>query len=359
MDVREPLSELDLATTLEVLSAGAMVFDREGKLLMMNRRGLDMLGFGSVAEAIDEHEGRKRRVRVMTLDGCPVEHPEAIVFRALTGKTIIWDFELVVPCEGRPQMVLRADVSPLLDRNGQVIGAIKLIRDVSAEYELSQRRNEFVRVAMHELRTPSTVLRLHAKRLTQAGAAWPAAVSASVEAVDRATRRIETLSVKLEDIATIAAGRPIPIQPSALHLDALVADVVKSLKPEQSARVHTRAAPAPVFADATRLREVLEALLDNALRYSESPAIVEVDVGQHDGQVELSVADHGVGIPEAKQQHVFEQFYRAHVDTPFDRGGLGASLYLADQIMKRHGGRIWFESKERQGSTFHLALQAA
>jgi signal transduction histidine kinase len=107
-----------------------------------------------------------------------------------------------------------------------------------------------------------------------------------------------------------------------------------------------------------RLREVLEALLDNALRYSDATSTVEVEVGESDGHVELSVADHGVGIPEAKQPHLFEQFYRAHVDTPFDRGGLGASLYLADQIMKRHGGRIWFESKERQGSTFHLALQA-
>jgi signal transduction histidine kinase len=359
MDARQPLSELDLATTLEVLSSGAMVFDRQGNLLMVNRRGLNMLGFGSLAEMIAEHKGRTRRIRIMDLDGCPVEHPEALVFRALAGKTFVQDFELVVPCGGRPQMVVRVDVSPLLDRNGQVIGAIKLIRDVSAEYELTQRRQEFVRVAMHELRTPTTVLRLHAQRLLQAGAAWPAAVCASVEAVDRATRRIETLSVKLEDIATIAAGRPIPIQPSALHLEALVADVVKSLKPEQSARVHTSAAPAPVCADPTRLREVLEALLDNALRYSEAPATVEVDVRQRDGQVELSVADHGIGIPEAKQQHLFEQFYRAHVDTPFDRGGLGASLYLADQIMKRHGGRIWFESKERQGSTFHLALRAA
>jgi signal transduction histidine kinase len=200
---------------------------------------------------------------------------------------------------------------------------------------------------------------LHAQRLLQAGAAGTAPVHASVEAVDRATRRIETLSVKLQDIATIAAGLPIPIQPSALRLDALVADVVKSLKPEQSARVHTKAAPAQVCADPTRLREVLEALLDNALRYSEAPSSVEVEVGECDGHVELSVADHGIGIPEAKQHHLFEQFYRAHVDTPFDRGGLGASLYLADQIMKRHGGRIWFESKERQGSTFHLALRAS
>jgi signal transduction histidine kinase len=358
MDPREPLFELDLATTLEVLASGAMVFDQRGKLLMANQRCLNMLGFQSLAELIDEHDGRTRRIRILSMDGLPMAHPQRLVQRALAGKTLVVDFERIDQCDGRPQMIFRVDVSPLLDRTGRVIGAIKLIRDVSTEYELTRRRHEFVRVAMHELRTPTTVLRLHAQRLLQAEAPWPPPVRGSVEAVDRATRRIETLSVKLEDIATVAAGLPIPIQPSTLHLDALVADVVQSLRPEQAARVQMRAAPAQVWADRTRLREVLEALLDNALRYSDAPATVGVEVDQHDGQVELSVADHGIGIPEAKQSHVFEQFYRAHVDTPFDRGGLGASLFLANQIMKEHGGRIWFESKERQGSVFHLALRA-
>jgi two-component system phosphate regulon sensor histidine kinase PhoR len=83
-----------------------------------------------------------------------------------------------------------------------------------------------------------------------------------------------------------------------------------------------------------------------------------VDVQAREGQVELSVADHGIGIPHAQQPHLFEHFYRAHAGTPFDRGELGASLYLADHIVKQHGGRIWFESAERRGSTFHVAFNA-
>jgi signal transduction histidine kinase len=292
----------------------------------------------------------------MTMEGVTVGHPQGLVQRALAGEAVAEDFERVAPYDGRPQMIIRASVGPLLNRNGEVIGAFKLVRDVTREYELDQRKREFVCVTTHELRTPTTVLRLHAQRLLRAEPMSPASVRACAEGVDRATRRIETLAVKLHDIATVAAGEPIAIQPSTFRLDALVADVVQSLQPDDSSRVRTRAAPAQVRADPTRMREVIEALVDNALRYSEAPASVDVDVGEHDGHVELSVADHGIGIPEAKQRHVFEQFYRAHVDTPYDRGGLGASLYLADQIMKRHGGRIWFESKERHGSTFHLAL---
>jgi PAS domain S-box-containing protein len=357
MDTRKALLELDLATTLEAMRSGAFVYDREGELVAANRQGLQMLGFTSLAEAADESAGRTRRIRVMTLQGVPVECSQRTVRRALDGEAVVEDFERLLPSDGKPQMVIRATVSPILGRDGEVIGAIKLVRDVTVEYELEQRKQEFVRVTTHELRTPTTILRLHAQRLLRTHPVSPASVRASAEAIDRATRRIETLVVKLHDIAIVAAGHPIPIQPSAFRLDALVADVVQSLQPEESCRVHTRAAPAHVCADPTRLREVIEALLDNALRYSEAPAAVDVDVGERDGHVELSVADHGIGIPEAKQHHVFEQFYRAHVDTPFDRGGLGASLYLADQIMRRHGGRIWFESKERHGSTFHLTLE--
>jgi signal transduction histidine kinase len=356
MDVQQLLCELDLISTLEALGTGAMVLNRGAQLVAMNRQALDMIGFGSLAEAIDEHEGRTHRLRIMRLDGLPLD-PHALINRVLAGATIVEDFERLA-LDGSPQLIVRVNASPLLGRNEQIVGVIKLLREVTAEYELRKRRDEFVRVATHELRTPTTVLRLHAQRLLRAQPASAPPLRASIEAVDRATRRIETLAIKLQDIAIIAAGEAIPIKPSSFRLDVLVADVVHSLQPEHTARVHTNTAPAQVTADATRLREVIEALLDNALRYSEAPATVEVDVRPRDGQVEISVADHGIGIPEARQRHVFEQFYRAHVDTPLDRGGLGASLYLAAQIMKLHGGRIWFESKDGQGSTFHLALRA-
>jgi signal transduction histidine kinase len=125
----------------------------------------------------------------------------------------------------------------------------------------------------------------------------------------------------------------------------------------QTSRIHVTTKPAKVRADAMRMRQVVEALLDNALRYSVTPAPVQIDVETSDGIARLSVADHGIGIPRAKQPHLFEQFYRAHTNTPYDRGGLGVSLYFAAQIMKQHGGRIWFESTEGRGSTFHLAFE--
>jgi PAS domain S-box-containing protein len=349
--------EIDVASTLEAMPSGAFLFDARGKLLVVNRQAMRMFGFRSFDEAADETEGRTHALQPVTMQGAPHETP-ALVQRALAGEVSTEDLERVAPLDGKPQRIVRASFAPVVSRDGEIVGVIKITRDVTVEYELARRKDEFVRVSTHELRTPTTVLRLHAQRLLR-GSPTPEGLRASAEAIDRATRRIETLTVKLHDIATVAAGEPIPFQPSAVRLDILVTDVVQSLEPDQARRVRTTTAPAEVCADETRLREVVEALLDNALRYSAAAGSVEVDVRPRDGQVELSVADHGIGIPQAKQPHLFEQFYRAHVNTPFDRGGLGASLYLADRIVKQHGGRIWFESTERRGSTFHVALRAS
>ncbi|MCU1278306.1 MAG: sensor signal transduction histidine kinase [bacterium] len=142
-----------------------------------------------------------------------------------------------------------------------------------------------------------------------------------------------------------------------MSLDAIVADVVAGFDECESRRMHFSSVPASVRGDAKRLRQVIDSVLDNALRYSKAP--VEVAVRANDGVAEVAVVDRGVGIPPAKRAHLFEWFYRAHNGEPFDRGGLGTSLFLADQIMRVHQGRIWFDANPDAGCTFHIALAAA
>jgi PAS domain S-box-containing protein len=349
------VSELDLPSTLEAMDVGVCVFDRRGKPVFVNREARRIFGLANSEEAAVAFDGRARKTRVTTMQGAAV-NPIAYVRRALAGESVREDFERVAPLDGKPQTVVRTCFSPVRSRAGEIIGAVKLAQDVTAMYDLDRRKSEFVRVTTHELRTPATVLRLNAQRLLVSTVPAPEQLRAAAEAIERATRRIEALSVKLTDIATVAMGERIALRRTEFRLDDLVADVARSVEPDQAGRVRTTMVPARVCADCARIREVVEALLDNALRYSDPPASVEVDVVVYNAHVELSVADHGIGIPAAKQPHMFEQFHRAHVDTPFDRGGLGASLYLAAQIIRQHGGRIWFESAERRGSTFHVAL---
>ena len=99
--------------------------------------------------------------------------------------------------------------------------------------------------------------------------------------------------------------------------------------------------------------------MENAVRYSPNGGDIEVEIVSAMADVVLSVHDHGIGIPRAEQQRIFEMFFKATTGVPYDEGGLGIGLFLAREITRRHGGDIWFESEEGEGTTFRLRLPPA
>jgi signal transduction histidine kinase len=114
-----------------------------------------------------------------------------------------------------------------------------------------------------------------------------------------------------------------------------------------------------VEADREHIEQVLANLIDNALRYSPGGGAVEVTVEGREAEAIVSVTDRGIGIPRERQAWVFQRFYRAHTGTPYDYGGMGIGLHISNEIVRRHGGRMWFESEEGRGSTFHFSLPVA
>jgi len=113
-----------------------------------------------------------------------------------------------------------------------------------------------------------------------------------------------------------------------------------------------------VHGDPARLRQLLMVLLDNAVRYSKSKGAIEVKVGRSNGEVTVSVADHGVGIPPEELEGVFERFRRGGNASDMNEEGLGLGLPLAKAIVEAHKGRIRMESRVGEGTTVTIALPA-
>ena len=112
-------------------------------------------------------------------------------------------------------------------------------------------------------------------------------------------------------------------------------------------------------ADRDKLRQVFSILLDNALKYSREGGKVTVGVERKHDTVEVSVADEGIGIPQADQDQIFRKFYRgADAETRVGSGGTGLGLFIARGLVTAMGGRIWVESREGEGSTFAFELPA-
>ena len=243
-----------------------------------------------------------------------------------------------------------------------------VLEDVSELRRLQQIRTEFIDNLSHELRTPLTTVSLLAETLTReaeaAGDAIPRRMRDRIDNIEVETGHLVQMVSELLDLSRIESGGALgALEP--VDLGALATSSVGRLRLFAERQRVTLAtdvgAPLPaVHGDEDRLGQVLINLLHNAVKFSPDGGEVRVSVRAVGDQVEVAVADHGVGIPRAAQARIFERFYKVdRARVRGEAGGTGLGLAIARHIIEQHGGRIWVESTEGIGSTFSFALPAA
>ena len=223
--------------------------------------------------------------------------------------------------------------------------------------EVDKLKDEFISVAAHELKTPVTIMKGYAQALLRTTEDIPLPRCKMLDAINRGADRIDRIIVDLLDVSRLQLGH-LELAKEGIDLPALVEDVrhrLASTTTEHHIRM-VKAVPAVVQGDRDRLEQVLLNLIDNAIRYSPGGGEVDLEVAVRGDEAVVSVRDHGVGIPRAKQARIFERLYRAHTGTPYDYGGMGVGLYISREIITRHGGEMWFESEEGRGSVFQFSL---
>jgi signal transduction histidine kinase len=222
-------------------------------------------------------------------------------------------------------------------------------------------REDFLRIAAHELNTPLTTVlgsaELLQARLGKSDA--PASTNARLLAsIIRQARRQRELIRLLLDFSRLEQGQ-LPLQPAPLDFGALVRQVIAESQPttpDHHLVFHDIEHAVPIHGDAPRLEQVLQNLLQNAIKYSPPDSTIEVYLTLEHGEAVLRLTDQGVGIPVADQARIFDRFYRAGNVTSASSQGFGIGLYIAREIVTRHGGSIGVQSREGQGSTFTIRL---
>ncbi|MBV9232289.1 MAG: MASE1 domain-containing protein [Chloroflexi bacterium] len=226
---------------------------------------------------------------------------------------------------------------------------------------LEQRKDAFISMVSHELKTPLTILQGYGELLSM-----KFAQQGNQEALHHLTKmatQIEKLSeliANLLDISKIQAGK-IALVEEVVDVDLLVQEVVENLQQttcDHQISVEGRA-QREIMGDKERLGQVLTNLIANAIKYSPRQERIIVHLMHTPETLIVSVQDFGIGISKAHQKKVFERFYRVDSDKDRTYPGLGIGLYIAYQIIERHGGKMWVESMEGQGSTFSFSLPLA
>jgi signal transduction histidine kinase len=237
-----------------------------------------------------------------------------------------------------------------------------LLRHAAIEREVARTaaRQEFLTVVSHELKTPVAVIKAYAEVLGRRAelAAWPEQDRRVVERVNEQADRMLAMIEQLLDLRRIEAGT-LPIELGRFDLAALVRRSVETIQATTSKhRLRTDAPPELIVrADRRRIEEVVTNLLENAVKYSPAGGAVAVSLEREGETAHLTVADEGIGIPEAELSRVFDRFYQVGAGT-YSQGhlGLGLGLYIAHEIVTRHGGRVWAQSGPERGATFHVEL---
>jgi signal transduction histidine kinase len=219
-----------------------------------------------------------------------------------------------------------------------------------------QAREEFLATAAHELKTPLAVVKAYAQLMKRRGQGDPSALLV----IERQTDRLARIVQQLLEVSRFRSGVGVELRRERFDLGEVASDVAERMRAVTVDAVRVdRSVAVPVLADPDRIAQVMLNLLENAIRFSPLGGEVEIAVRRKDGDAVVSVRDHGVGIPAERQDRIFERFYRAHAGTSQDYGGLGLGLDVSREIVARHGGRIWFESEQGEGSTFSFSLPLA
>jgi PAS domain S-box-containing protein len=235
-------------------------------------------------------------------------------------------------------------------------------REVRAQMEAATRmRDAFLTVLAHELRTPLTSLlgnaQLMLRRAQREGVLSGRDQRSLQVVVNQSERLNEMVSFQL-DISRLHTGH-LQIERVPVDVVALVRQVIEEVQAPLTGHSVTYSGPDTpllVEGDGLRLFQVLNNLIQNAIKYSPEGGVVQVQVERQDATVRVAVNDEGIGIPQAELPQVFQRFYRASNVDEGQMSGFGVGLYLVKELVTLHGGTVDVVSEEGRGSTFLITL---
>ena len=365
-----------LEAVISQMIDGVVIVDQEARVVIANAAARQMMGpeldrLMNFTPSREDGDGSgDARARMS-------ESP--LLRRALAGEVVIGE-ELTVG-EAARERVLSVSASAVRDDGDEVTGAVAVLRDVTAERELDQMKEEFMANVSHELRTPITAVLGYSDILLRGlrGPLAPKQMEA-LAAVRSAGQRLLLLINDLLDISKLESGKQ-EFMPVRLNLSAVVARTVSAigvLANSKSIQLHSTVPEnLPwVLADEEQLQRILGNLLSNAIKFTPEGGTVTVSAEPlpeeaHDTvlwrrtpptrAVAVRVSDTGIGIPPEHQEKIWDKFFQVDSSSRRVFGGTGLGLAIAKSVVELHGGTIWVESEgvPGKGSTFVFTLPIA
>lgn len=252
---------------------------------------------------------------------------------------------------------VEAQTKVIKDEKGSVIGMRGVTMDISERMKLEEKKDEFLSIASHELKTPLTSVKGYLQILSKR---MKTIEDGSLrQLVDKSNRYLDKLNSLISDLLDVSKMQSGKLQLSMSDFDIfdLLTEAVESMQPTISTHtlVIKKNIHLVIHADKERLEQVLANLITNAVKYSPEANRVHIYVEEGEKSIEISVQDFGIGISEKDREKLFQRFYRAE-DIAKQFSGMGIGLYISSEIVRRHNGSFRLQSKIKQGSIFTFSI---
>ncbi|GAB4440973.1 MAG: ATP-binding protein [Chloroflexi bacterium OHK40] len=344
-----------LDAIIEQSADGVMIIDSRWRITTFNRAMEQLTGWSReeaigrpCAEVLGIENGQGVNI---CLADCPLQRlplaPNPVVEGRITTR------------DGR-QLYVQSRYAPQRGPQGQFLGAIANVRDITAQKQEEELQNTFISVISHELKTPVSIIKGYASTLRRDDVQFTTqqyreGLEVIEEEADRLARQIQDLL----DVSRLSAGG-LRLDPADFSLAALAANVVRGFAPSAGEQFQFELRfpddMPPVHADYERTRQVFANLVSNAIKYSPEGGTIRIG-GWPEGDVAVCyVSDQGAGIPPEEQEAIFRRFYRVDNRLARETQGSGLGLFLTRAIIEAHGGQIWVESQVGKGSRFVFTL---
>ncbi|MFL5953545.1 MAG: GAF domain-containing protein [Gaiellaceae bacterium] len=318
------------------IADGIVAVDRDGHVVLWNRAAEEITGVPA-SEAI----GRT---------------PVQVLQRELESEAGGTNRLVAIP-HGDQEVWLSLSEAVMRDPTGAVAGRIFAFRDISREHVVEQMKSDFVSTVSVELRTPLTSIYGFAQTLLREDVAFGEPERRTfLEFIARESERLTAIVDALLNVARLDTG-DLRVSLERTDVASLVSDVVRSAEATGNGRLFVADVDdqgVAAQADPDKLRQVLDQLVSNAVKYSPATGVVTVSARRRDDAVEVAVEDEGVGIPPAERERIFSKFYKAG-----GAQGTGLGLFIAQGLVREMGGRMWVDSEEGRGSRFVFELPLA
>lgn len=320
--------------------------DKDGKITYMNDNWYRYTGFDRNEDPTD---GVKRIIHPEVYEKVMVIWEESLK----TGKSFEMEYQLLDPNVPEVYRWFLGRAVPAYDEKGSIKQWIGTFTDIDDFKQLQTQKDNFLGIASHELKTPLTSLKIYTqfieKNLVRQNDLKNAKVARKMDdQIDLLTNLISDLL----DVTKIQNGK-IQLNESEFDFDQLAEEIVAEQQMTARHKITLHSAEVgKIFSDRHRISQVMSNLISNAVKYSPDADEVIVSTQLIGNSVKFCVRDFGIGIPEDKQNKVFEQYYRVSSSKEHTISGLGLGLYISSEIIKRTGGRIYVSSIEEKGSDF-------